>query len=234
MTGESPVKTRTAQRCQIVGVIATGADLAGATALPEPPDLFELRLDHLLPLLDELEKKVGGLRAPLIVTARHSAEGGAHTLSTARRRELLARFLPYARYVDIELRSAESFHALLNSLPHRNVTRILSLHDFDSTPSPRSLHAKARKAKSMGASIFKVATRADTAAQLGRLLEFVSQDEAGLAVSVMGVGRLGAVSRLALAACGSAMAYAALADPQLEGQLTVEQMQAAFRLLGLR
>ena len=234
MTAESPVKTPTAQRCQIVGVIATGADLARAMALKEPPDLFELRLDYLLPMLDELEKKIAGLRAPLIATARHSAEGGAHALSGRRRRELLARFLPYARYVDVELRSAESFHALLSSLPHRNVTKIFSLHDFDSTPTPRSLHAKARKAKSLGASIFKVATRTDTAAQLGRLLEFISEEEPGLAISVMGIGRLGAVSRVALAAGGSAMAYAALADPQVEGQLTVEQMQTAFRLLGLR
>jgi 3-dehydroquinate dehydratase-1 len=234
MTAERPVKTGTTQRCQIVGVIATGADLARAMALPEPPDLFELRLDHLLPMLDELDKKIADLRAPLIATARHPAEGGAHALSSARRRELLARFLPYARHVDVELRSAKSFHALLSSLPHRNVTGILSFHDFDSTPSPRSLHAKARKAKSLGASIFKVATRVDTPAQLGRLLEFVSHDEAGLAVSVMGMGRLGAVSRVTLATCGSAMAYAALADPQVEGQLTVEQMQTAFRFLGLR
>jgi 3-dehydroquinate dehydratase-1 len=234
MTAERPVKTPMEQRGQIVGVIATGADLDRALALPEPPDLFELRLDHLLPMLDELEKKIAGLRAPLIVTARHPAEGGAHALSTARRRELLARFLPYVRYVDVELRSAESFHALLSSLPHRNVTRILSLHDFDSTPSPRSLHAKTRKAKSLGASIFKVATRTDTAAQLGRLLAFISQDEAGLPLSVMGMGRLGAIARVTLAACGSAMAYAAVADPQVDGQMTVEQMQTAFRLLGLR
>ena len=79
-----------------------------------------------------------------------------------------------------------------------------------------------------------MAARTDTAAQLGRLLEFISEEEPGLAISVMGIGRLGAVSRVALAAGGSAMAYAALADPQVEGQLTVEQMQTAFRLLGLR
>lgn len=234
MTAQSPVKTRPLHRCQIVGVIATSADLDMAMAMAEPPDFFELRLDHLLPMQDELEKKIAGLRVPLIATARHPAEGGAHALSAARRRELLARFLPYARYVDVELRSAESFHSLLTSLPHRNVTRILSLHDFDSTPTARSLHAKARNAKSLGAAIFKVATRTDTAAQLARLLEFISHDEADLAVSVMGIGRLGAVSRVVLAGCGSVMAYAALADKQVDGQLSVDQLQAAFRILGLR
>jgi 3-dehydroquinate dehydratase type I len=234
MTAQSPVKTRQKQHCQIVGVIATGADLEMAVNMSEPPDLFELRLDHLLPIQDELEQKIATLRAPFIATARHPAEGGANSLSGTRRRELLSRFLPYARYVDVELRSAESFHPLLSSPPFRSVERILSLHDFDSTPTPRSLHAKARNAKSLGAAIFKVATRTDTAAQLARLLEFISHDEADLAVSVMGVGLLGTVSRVVLAGCGSIMAYAALADKQVEGQLSVEQLQGAFRILGFR
>jgi 3-dehydroquinate dehydratase type I len=114
------------------------------------------------------------------------------------------------------------------------VARIFSLHDFDSTPTPRSLHAKARTAKSLGAAIFKVATRTDTPAQLARLLEFISHDEADVPVSVMGVGLLGAVSRVVMAGCGSMMAYASLAEPQVEGQLSVEQLQDAFRVLGLR
>jgi 3-dehydroquinate dehydratase type I len=136
--------------------------------------------------------------------------------------------------VDIELRSAESFHALLHAPAHRDVARIFSLHDFDSTPTPRSLHAKARTAKSLGAAIFKVATRTDTPAQLARLLEFISHDEADVPVSVMGIGLLGAVSRVVMAGCGSMMAYASLAEPQVEGQLSVEQLQDAFRVLGLR
>ena len=234
MTPETPVKVPPKPPCQIVGVIATGPDLEMALGMPEPPDFFELRLDHLYALQGEVEKQIGGLRAPLIVTARHPAEGGGNALSSSRRREILSRFLPHARYVDIELRSAASFHSLLTSLDHRNVARIFSLHDFDSTPTPRSLHAKARNAKSLGAALFKVATRTDTPAQLARLLEFVSHDEADLPVSVMGIGQLGAVSRVVLAGCGSAMAYGALAEAQLEGQLSVRQLQESFRILGLR
>ena len=234
MAGSDLVKTGEEQRCQIVGVIATAADLEMALSMSTSPDLFELRLDHLLALLDEVEQKIAKLPAPLIMTARHPAEGGANNLSGTRRRELLARFLRYARYVDIELRSAESFHALLQSLPNRNVDRIISLHDFDSTPTPRSLHAKARTAKSLGATVFKVATRTDTSAQLARLLEFIAHDDTGVPVSVMGMGRLGSVSRVVLAPCGSIMAYAALAGKQVEGQLSVAELHEAFRILGLR
>jgi 3-dehydroquinate dehydratase-1 len=230
----SPVKAGEDHRCQIVGVIATLADLEMAVSMSILPDLFELRLDHLILVQEEVENKIANLRAPLIVTARHPAEGGANNLSGTRRRELLSRFLSHARYVDVELRSVESFHALLNSPPNRDVERILSLHDFDSTPTPRSLHAKARTAKSLGATLFKVATRTDTPAQLARLLEFVAQDDAAISVSAMGMGKLGAVSRIVLASCGSTMAYAALADKQVEGQLSVPQLEEVFRTLGLR
>ncbi len=232
MTPQGPVKTRARERCDLVGVIASEADLGRAIALGEPPDFFELRLDCLFPLRDELEKQIPQLKAPLIVTARHPGEGGSNNLSAGRRRELLSRFLPYAKYVDLELRSADSLHSLIPS--HSDVARILSLHDFDSTPTPRSLHAKARKAKSLGAAIFKVATRTETAAQLARLLEFISEDEVGLPVAAMGIGNLGALSRILLAGCGSCLAYASLAEANVEGQMPVAELSAAFRLFGLR
>lgn len=231
MTTQGPVKTRARERCDIVGVIASEADLRQAVALEEPPDFFELRLDQLFPIRDTVEQEISQLKAPVIVTARHPGEGGANSLSSARRRDLLLRFLPYAKYVDVELRSADSLHSLL---PQNDVARILSLHDFDSTPTPRSLHAKARKAKSLGAAIFKVATRTDTPAQLARLLEFISEDEVGLPVAAMGVGSLGALSRILLAGCGSCLAYASLAEANVDGQLPVPELRSAFRLFGLR
>src|SRR5689334_20814928 len=147
MNAAVPVKARARESCAIIGVVATPDDLAMAYSMAEPPDLFELRLDHLVSIQDELERRLPELRAPVIITARHPSEGGANSLSPGRRRELLGRFIRYAKYLDVELRSADSFHALL---PRSDAARIISLHDFDSTPTPRSLHAKARTAKSLG------------------------------------------------------------------------------------
>src|SRR5260370_40379598 len=91
----------------IVGVIASPTDLRLATQMRQPPDLFELRLDHLFHIVDQLENKLSILRAPLIITARHPREGGATNLSLRRRRELLLRFCPRARSLDVRLRSAK-------------------------------------------------------------------------------------------------------------------------------
>jgi 3-dehydroquinate dehydratase len=84
--------------CALVGVIASTDELRFATRMRAPPDLFELRLDHL-PNLDE--SQLSRLRRPLIITARHPAEGGRR----CNRKNLFRKFLPYAKFVDIELRS---------------------------------------------------------------------------------------------------------------------------------
>src|SRR5438876_46943 len=114
---------------RIVGVITTTAELRTAIEMSDRPDLFELRLDRLVGDLDELEEKIPRLRAPLIITARHPAEGGANDLSKARRAELLSRFLPRAQYVDLELRSLKALRSSVNLSSHKHVRLIVSFHD---------------------------------------------------------------------------------------------------------
>src|SRR5260370_25835945 len=161
------------RRSRLVGVIMSLADLDSAIRMRKPPDLFELRLETLARDLDEVEKKLPKLRAPLIMTARHPREGGANQLSTQQRRDLLSRFLSRARYIDVELLSVNALRSLLQAARRKNVERIVSFHDLKATPDSRILRTKARAAKSDGANIFTVATRTDTPAQLARLLEFI-------------------------------------------------------------
>lgn len=217
------------RRPRLVGVIMSLTDLDSAIRMRKPPDLFELRLDQLARDVDEVENKLSRLRAPLIMTARHPHEGGANQLSTRQRRDLLSRFLPRARYIDVELRSVNALWSLLQAAKRKNVGRIVSFHNLKATPDSRTLRTKARAAKSDGANIFKVATRTDTPAQLARLLEFITKRDADLAVSVMGIGTLGAISRLLLAHYGSALIYASIGQSQIEGQMSLEQ----FRVFGI-
>jgi len=213
------------ERPRIVGVIASRADLDRALQMRRPPDIFELRLDRLAGIVDQLENKLPRLRASLIITARHPQEGGANKLSLRHRRDLLTRFLPHARYIDIELRSASALCSFLAIAKKKKVQRIISFHNFKSTPPVRVLCAKARAAKTHGADIFKVATRTDTPVQLARLLDFIAKKEIDLPVSAMGIGDLGAISRVLLARAGSALVYASVAnETDIEGQLSLEQL----------
>ena len=214
-------------RPRVVGVIASGADLDCALQMRTPPDLFELRLDRLADIIEQLENKLSRLRAPLIITARHPQEGGAKKLTLGQRRDLLTRFLPYAEYVDVELRSAFALRSLLGLAQEKRVRRIISFHNFRSTPPLRVLAAKADAARAHGANIFKAATRTDTSNQLARLLQLVATEVVDLPVSAMGIGNLGAISRVLLARAGSVLVYASItARSDLEGQLSLEQLRA--------
>jgi 3-dehydroquinate dehydratase-1 len=211
---------------RIVGVIASNADLKRATRMRRLPDLFELRLDGLAGTADEVEKLLPSLRRPLIITARDPHEGGANKLWLQQRRDLLRRFLDHADYIDVEIRSARALQALSANAKTQKVRQIISFHDFRSTPSPRILAAKACQARAHGADIFKVATRTDTPMELGRLLEFMTISHLNLSLAVMGIGRLGAISRVLLARAGSVLIYASIAGAtDVEGQMSLEQVR---------
>jgi len=214
------------RRPRVVGVIASRDDLEQALRMRRPPDLFELRLDRLTRVVGRIETKLSKLRAPLIITARHPNEGGSGKLLLRQRRALLSRFLTHAQYLDVELRSARALQALLAITKTKKIRRIISFHDFKSTPSARILAAKAREARSHGADIFKVATRTDTPIELARLLEFMTSSRLNLPLAVMGIGKLGAISRALLARSGSVLIYASVGTAtDVEGQLSLEQLR---------
>src|SRR4051794_7544122 len=215
------------KRCpRVVGVIASRADLKRATRIRRPPDLFELRLDHLADMADQVQRALPKLHRPLIITARDPHEGGANKLRLRQRRDLLVRVFNHADYVDIELRSGPALQVLLAKAKTQRVQRIVSFHDFKSTPSARILADKARQARSHGADIFKVATRTDTPMELGRLIEFMAGKHLNLSLAVMGIGKLGAISRVLLAHAGSVLIYASIAGvTDVEGQMSLEQLR---------
>ncbi len=225
------------RRLRVVGVITSSPELDFAIRMNEPPDLFALRLDRLVrppspgygvaSVIDHrLENKISRLRAPLVITARHPMEGGANRLSPSERHNLLARFLSRAGYIDVELRSAPVFVSLLRLARRQNVRRIISVHHLKGTPSPSRLRAQARAAKTYGADLFKVATRTDTPAQLTRLIDFAAAKNVDIAVSAMGIGKLGAASRVLLACGGSALVYVSLGRSDIEGQMSLDQLRA--------
>jgi len=215
------------RRPRVVGVIASHADLERALRMRRPPDLFELRLDCLANMADRLEKVLPKLHTPVIITARHPHEGGARKLRLRQRRDLLARFLNRGDYMDVELRSAAALRSLLMLAEKKKIRRIISFHNFKSTPSAQILAAKAREARSHGANIFKVATRTDTPMELGRLLDFITTSRVDIPLAVMGIGKLGAISRVLLARAGSVLIYASLGSAtDVEGQLSLEQLRA--------
>jgi len=227
MPAQKRVKSR-GIRARLVAVIGSADDLRAASKLSPLPDLFEIRLD-CIGAKKGLERSIRRLAAPLIITARHPAEGGRNKLSAAARRDLLLRFMPLARYVDIELRSVRTSRTVLDSARRLGVDTIMSFHNLESTPSLTSLRAKARQARRLRPAVFKVATRTDNPVELGRLMQFASFRHLDVPLAVMGIGRLGTISRLLSVQCGSILAYTSVREPQIAGQLSLKDFRDALR-----
>jgi 3-dehydroquinate dehydratase-1 len=229
MTAAARVKGRTA-RAALVAVISTRSDLARASRLRRPPEFFELRLDCLWRHLPRVEASLPKLRAPLIATARHPREGGRNQLTAAQRRDLLLRFLPCAALVDVELRSAKELRPVLDAAAGLGVKCIISVHDFTAAPPWARMRQQAEAARALGADVFKIAVRTDTEPQLERLRAFFQEECAAgtMAISAMGIGKLGRASRLELAQRGSVLSYVHLGRTRVSGQLSLAEMRAAL------
>jgi 3-dehydroquinate dehydratase-1 len=152
----------------------------------------------------------------ILLTARHPAEGGAQPLGARERRALLAEWLPKAGAVDVELRSVSSMAGVLGEAHRRGITRVISFHDFRITPRPARLREVVRRAAAAGADIVKIATHLRGPRDLASLL--VLQSGTNVALATMGMGPLGKVSRLVLAAAGSRLNYGYLDRARVPGQ----------------
>jgi 3-dehydroquinate dehydratase-1 len=209
----------------IVGAVHSPASLRAARRLPSGVvDLLELRVDHFAEDPAPLLRAAGRLKSPIIVTVRHPAEGGQHGLTAARRRELFAQFLPVAAAIDVELRSVGALGDILGEAAQRGIVRIISAHDFRTTPSSARLRATVRAAVAAGADVVKIAARADRCADVQRLLTLFSE-KFPVPLSLMGMGRLGKGSRLLFAQAGSVLNYAYLGTANASGQWSAREFR---------
>ena len=205
-------------RPQVVGAVHSPGALRRALRIrPGELDFLEIRVDAFAPDPAPLLRALPRLRAPLIVTVRHPAEGGAHRLGLAQRRELFARFLPFAALIDVELRSVKALASTIADARTRGIRVIVSDHHFKTTPPAVRLQQTIRRAHAAGADICKIAALAETPAALARLLALFAQPQP-LPLSIMGMGRFGKISRLLLAQAGSVLNYGYLDQPNASGQ----------------
>jgi 3-dehydroquinate dehydratase-1 len=203
---------------KVVGTIPSPGALAHARKLPAGAvDFFELRVDHFASDPHPLLRAAPNLSAPLIITVRHAAEGGAAALSCAERRRLFALFLPHAEFLDVELRSVPALADTIAEARERGVKLITSSHFFKSTPGLPRLERLLRTARLGGGEVFKVATLTRNLADVLTLARFLLRNP-GVPMSVMGMGEYGKFSRLLLACGGSILNYGYLDVVQVPGQ----------------
>ena len=208
----------------VVGIVDSPEALKAARRLTtKEVDFLEWRADFLGTGI--VESKI-----PWIVTARHPAEGGQNNMSPAARREALLELLPAAALVDVEIRSLRGMAEVLTKAREAGVGVIVSFHDFQKTPSASRLEDLVKQACDAGADVLKIATRADSPADVARLLNLL--ENSPLPLAVMGMGRLGMASRVMLAAAGSVLNYGWLHRPNVTGQWSAKDLRGILKKIG--
>ncbi len=219
----------------VVGVVADAPALEhflnmGAEERVQCCDLVELRLDTLKMPVADLRARLAGNTTPLLLTARHPAEGGQGPAEAAGRAAMLEPLLDLAALVDIELRSAMEMQSTIQKARAAGVPVIGSFHDFQATPASEVLEGAIAFAQPAGLDSVKIATFLNSQDDLMSLMKIASAPHRQR-ISVMGMGPWGRLSRLVLAKCGSLLNYGFIGTSNAPGQWPAADLKALLNHL---
>ena len=180
-------------------------------------DWVELRVDALPEDISPECLLAQRPACPVLLTVRHESEGGCRSMTEEQRLSLAMKLLPLATAVDWETAQLEHAQELVQAAKAAGVTVIASNHDFEKTPSLATLKEREARARSLGADVVKFAWRLHSAEDIMVGVQLLREATGPLAV--MGMGPLGAVSRLLYVQHGSCLIYGYLGNtPTAPGQ----------------
>ncbi len=208
----------------------TTADALETIRHLEEPDLIELRLDYTLEALN-LRALRKSTDVPLIATARLPSHGGRWVRGEDKRRALLRSAASEGfDYVDAEIDSY-SIGELATEVHAAGVKLIVSRHYLDRAPSLNEIMEKHMEAKGVGADVVKVVGSVSSPADNLSCLEYLGREPGNVCFNM---GPLGVPSRVLSPLMGGRWTYASASDEGwvAPGQLTIEALREAYRLMG--
>ena len=216
----------------VVGSVSTAEAWSAACAAETLPcDVVELRADGLPADTDWAALARMRCCCPVLVTVRHESEGGLRPMGTEERLHIARTLLPLASALDWEIAQLPEVQELVAEAHAAGVPIIASAHDFEKTPSLETLLEKEQRARALGADVAKFAFRLHRAEDMMTGVELLRR--ASGTTTVMGMGPLGAVSRLLYAQHGACLVYGYLGDtPTAPGQWSAALCRQSLDALG--
>lgn len=193
--------------------------------------MVELRADSILGFnSDDLPIIMGPIKVPSIFTFRHENEGGLYKGPKSRQKEILREaFNCGFTYVDVAYDNR-----LVNDLSIKEKKKLLlSYHCDECTPDFFELLDLLADMRSKNPAIIKIATlveHADDIPILSALLKKRKKDEK---LIVIGMGKLGQITRLTFPALGSYIAFVTMKGEKsvAPGMLTEEDLKPILNYL---
>jgi 3-dehydroquinate dehydratase I len=193
-------------------------------------DAVEIRLDLWGGFLrDEIFEKMARLREkiglPMIVSFR-----GGHPYPSWWQ-PVYWRALGSAALIDVEWNPKYPWRDIIKNVRKFGTALMISHHDFAQTPAVAKLAKIARAAYGKKADVVKIATRVQDEEDVRALFELNGQFAPKRLMTVMGMGPLGNVTRLAAPVFQSCLIYGFIGRPTANGQLPYKELQERIRRL---
>jgi len=209
----------------VVGSLMSPVPPAGGwEAVGEVCDVVEFRVDGCPQDAAAVREAVAACPVPSILTVRDPREGGLNALGLTPRRVLLQSLADDFELVDIEIANLAVFRDVVQQAHDQGALVIGSYHDFLGQPPPEVLSDLVAEALALGADVVKFAVTPQTCADLavlGGMLEAGGRP----ALSVMGMGVFGRVSRLLFGQLGSVLNYGYLDGATVAGQWPAAELK---------
>jgi 3-dehydroquinate dehydratase-1 len=193
-------------------------------------DLVEIRLDlwgvffreDMVEKLARFKQKIG---LPMLVSFR-----GGHPYPKWWQ-PYHWRALASAALIDLEWNPKYPWKDIRKQADQWGLGLIISHHDYDSTPPAKKLVSIVKAAYAKGADIVKLATKAKSEADVASLLTIAQQFTPKKRMTVMAMGAMGGLSRLASPLFGSCLTYGFIGSPTAIGQWHYKELQERVRQL---
>ena len=191
-------------------------------------DLIEVRLDSI-ENRGELADLAAHGNTPKIATDRSSRT------ETEQREMLLSAAESGFEYVDAEL-STPQLKDLVKEVKALGAKPIVSFHKFDGSLGISELNSVLEKEIASGAEVCKIVTTAKRIEDNLTTLNFVATASSKTKLVCFCMGEFGKISRLLSPLFGGFFTFAALehGSETASGQMTLQEMKAAYALLGQR
>jgi 3-dehydroquinate dehydratase type I len=197
-------------------------------------DFIEVRLDCLTSFKG-LKDVAGCTRTPLIATVRQSKCGRKFSGKEEERVKILLDVASKGfEYADVEL-NLSGLKIVVENLWALGVKPIISFHDFEKTPKSGELQRILKSEIEAGADVCKIVTTAQSLQDNLALLQFLYNEGGKAKIVCFAMGPLGKPSRLLSPIYGGYFTIASL-ERGMEtaaGQITIEEMKAAYKALGV-
>jgi len=193
-------------------------------------DVVEIRLDvwgnfFREDMLEKMARFKEKIKLPMLVSFR-----GGHPFPSWWQ-PVHWRALAHAAMIDVEWSPKYPWREILRNVKTHNLALMISHHDYTRTPAEKALIKIAKAAYAKKADIVKIATRVEKIEDIRTLLNLNAKFAPKRLMTVMGMGPMGTLSRLAAPLFHASFLYGFIGTPTARGQLPFRDLQERVRML---